>query len=170
MVMFRGLGIFLLLIPVIVGGCDLPPPRPRRTQLEVRQVQTRTYDNRDAKQVMKAVINTLQDDGFIIRSADRELGYVTANKDFEVGGGFGGFSFQFYGPGQEPRYDRMATLEASINVSEFGKETRVRAVFQRRVVDNFGAPSSAFQIEEPGFYQQFFYKVDKSLFIEREGL
>jgi hypothetical protein len=119
---------------------------------------------------MKTVINALQDDGFIIRSADRELGYVTASKDFEVSGGFGGFALQFYGQGQQPRFDRMATLEALVNVSDFGKETKVRAVFQRRVIDNFGAPSSAFQIEEPGFYQQFFFKVDKSLFIEREGL
>lgn len=156
---------------VIVGGtgCLLPPPPPAKTQLEVRQIQTRSYQNRNMKQVMKAVINTLQDDGYIIRNADRELGFVTATKDVEVGGAGGAFAVQLFG-GPQPRFDRAATFEASVNVTEFGEETKVRAVFQRRVVDNFGAPSSVVQIDDPRFYQDFFFKTDKSLFIEREGL
>jgi hypothetical protein len=165
--MHRILAVAIALI--IPTGCMLQPPRPARTQLEVRQIQTRTYQNRNMKQVMKAVINTLQDDGFIIRNADKELGFVTAAKDVEVGGFGGPFSVQLFG-GAEPRYDRAATFEASINISEFGDETKVRAVFQRRVVDNFGAPSSVQSIQDPRFYQEFFMKIDKSLFIEREGL
>lgn len=157
-----------LAVLMVTGAGCLPPPRPARTQLEVRQIQTRTYQNRNMKQVMKAVINTLQDDGYIIRNADRELGFVTATKDIEVGGG-GEFAVQFFG-GPQPRYDRAATFEASVNVTEFGDETKVRAVFQRRVIDNFGAPSSVDLIEDPRFYQDFFSKTDKSLFIEREGL
>lgn len=156
---------------IIVGGagCLLPPPPPAKTQLEVRQIQTRSYQNRNMKQVMKAVINTLQDDGYIIRNADRELGFVTATKDVEVGGAGGAFAVQLFG-GPQPRFDRAATFEASVNITEFGEETKVRAVFQRRVVDNFGAPSSVVQIDDPRFYQDFFFKTDKSLFIEREGL
>lgn len=169
MVMTRTVRIVCGAIVVLFSGCVVPPQRPARTQLEMRQLQTRTYQNRNMKQVMKAVINALQDDGFIIRNADKELGFVTAAKEKQVGGFGGGFSVQMWG-GSEPRFDRAVTFEASINVTEFGEETKVRAVFQRRVIDNFGAPSSVEQIEDPRFYQEFFYKTDKSLFIEREGL
>jgi hypothetical protein len=122
---------------------------------------------------MKAVINALQDQGFIIRNADKELGFVTASKENSIGGRpFGPSVFMggVFGPPQDMRYDTAVLLEASVNVSESGKETKVRVVFQERVSDNFGAASSARQIENPPFYQEFFYKVDKSLFYEREGL
>lgn len=118
---------------------------------------------------MKAVINALQDDGFIIKAADKELGFITASKEVDVQDSSEVFWSQLL-QGAQGRYRKNSIVEASSNISEFGKETKVRIVFQVKVIDNFGAPVDAKQIEDPVLYQEFFTKVDKSVFIERERL
>jgi len=49
-------------------------------QLGLRQIQTRAYDTTDKKFVMVSAITTLQDLGFVIDSADVDVGMVTATK------------------------------------------------------------------------------------------
>ena len=46
------------------------------TQLEKRQFQTRTYDSADKALVMKAMLNVLQDEGFIVYNANPLLGFM----------------------------------------------------------------------------------------------
>ena len=47
-------------------------PTPK-TQLQTREFQTREYDTNDTKLVMKAVLNTLQDEGFVVKNAVVDL-------------------------------------------------------------------------------------------------
>lgn len=49
-------------------------------QMALRQMQTRSFDTTDRKFVLVSVINTLQDLGFVVESADVDLGTVTATK------------------------------------------------------------------------------------------
>ena len=49
-------------------------------QLGLRQIQTRTFDTADKKFVMVSAITTLQDLGFVVDSADIDVGLVTATK------------------------------------------------------------------------------------------
>lgn len=50
------------------------------SQLEKRSYQTRKFDTSDKKKVLRAVISTLQDLGFVIDRADLLLGSVSATK------------------------------------------------------------------------------------------
>lgn len=184
----------LLLLSVAALGCaPQEPPKPPKSQLEIREFQTREYETRDTKMVMKAVLNTLQDDGYIVHNAVPDLGLITATKDVEVehpggaadsplamglGIGLGvlstgrhsGFGWGM-GSGDDGRsLPRSSSIEVSVNVSEFGPTVRVRANFQKRTTDGRGAVYEAHQIEEPKFYQDFFSKVDKGIFIQREKL
>ena len=70
--------IFLLLM----AGCATTPANVTGagTQLETRQIQTRTYDTLDKAMTMRSVIATLQDLGFTIDQADAELGTITATR------------------------------------------------------------------------------------------
>jgi hypothetical protein len=61
-------------------------------------------------------------------------------------------------------------VEATANVSEFGKQIRVRINFQQKVYDSAGQVAKVEQIDDPKFYQEFFAKVDKGLFIQKEKL
>lgn len=51
-----------------------------QNQLGLRQIQTRAYDTADKKFVMVSTITTLQDLGFVVDSADIDVGIVTATK------------------------------------------------------------------------------------------
>lgn len=182
----------LIAISTAVGACTPPlPPKPPRTQLEIRQDQTRDYDTADTRLVMKALLNVLQDDGFIVKNAVVELGLITASKELDVepaggngsffsglsfGGGIGrgsGFGWGFgpeLGHSDDGPRSKNTIIEASANVSELGRRSRVRINFQRKTVDNRGGALEVRQIEDAEFYRDFFMKVDKGLFLQREKL
>lgn len=160
----------LLYLLSILWGCSFPPPMPPKTQLQIREMQTRYYPNNvnDFKRVMKAVINVLQDDGYIIKNADKELGFITAVKEAEVANSWErGLSFTF--GNQQTRFRNNTVSECSVNISEHGKQIRVRAIFQLKTLDNFGAAYSIEHIERAEFYQDFFSRVDKGMFLEEQG-
>lgn len=137
--------------------------------------------------VMKALLNVLQDDGFIVKNAVAELGLLTASKELDVepagegpfwsglsiGGGFGRRGGLDWGLGSD-RNDAPRTkntiIEASANVSEFGRKCRVRINFQKKTVDNRGGTLEVRQIDDSNFYRDFFSKVDKGIFLQRERL
>lgn len=152
-------------------------PQPQKTQLQTRQVQTREYDTNDVKLVMKAVLNVLQDDGFIVRNAQIELGLLTATKEVDLrgNGGTNDFWSDFFrgidrNRGQrESVFNKLKQIESSVNVSEFGKQSKVRANFQVKILDNQGNTVEVYQMEDPKFYQDFFMKVDKGIFIQKQG-
>jgi len=51
-----------------------------QTQLQMRQVQSRTFETNDKERTMRSVIATLQDLGFVLDKADLTLGTVSATK------------------------------------------------------------------------------------------
>lgn len=146
------------------GGSDLAR---QRSQFELRAYQTRDYDVEDHKLVMKAMINALQDLGYIIETAEAELGVVTARKWTNVE-----HTKKAVKKAQKEGAVLPANVvtECSANVSPFGKQNRVRLTFQQRVQGPDGAVMRTSLIEDPAFYQEFFSRVDKSVFLQREGL
>ena len=64
-------------------GCQTTQERlmdSEENQLALRQMQTRAYDTADRKFVLVSVITTLQDLGFVVESADIDVGLVTGTK------------------------------------------------------------------------------------------
>jgi hypothetical protein len=176
---WRGRPLSLMLAAAVgAAGCAATVPPPK-SQLEVREIQTRTFDTSDTKLVMKAMLNVLQDDGYVVRNAVVDLGLITAAKDIDlaprrsepIGGDFvgarGAVVFGFQGP---PLYRKTEVHEFTGNVTEFGKQTRVRVNIQRKVLDNRGGVLSVQAIEDAQFYQDFFSRVDKSVYLQREQL
>ncbi len=49
--------------------------------LKIREIETRYFDINDEKTVLKAIVNTLQDNGFVIQNIEEELGYIRAKKE-----------------------------------------------------------------------------------------
>ena len=166
--------IFLLLplisITMLISGCFAP--KPEKTQFQIREFQTRSYDTTDFKMVMKAVMGALQDESFILRQADLDLGFITAQKELDVESAGERFlsGFVAFLGGGTARYQKNSITEASANVSAFGDEVRVRVNFQNKLIDNQGKTIKVEQIEDQKFYQEFFSKVDKSIFIAKEEL
>jgi len=186
----------LLLVPaVMAGACSSGnTTRPQRTALEIREMQTREYQTTDVKMVMKSLLNVLQDEGFIVRNANVDLGLITAEKQVETSSdnnlrsgttdvvlgvmavalsvAFPENNISYNGSSatEESRWEKYRSIECSANVSEFGDRTRVRVNFQERAVDNRGDVVTVHQIDDIQFYQTFFAKVDKGIFIAKEKL
>jgi hypothetical protein len=49
-------------------------------QVELRQIQSRAFDTTDREKMLRTIMATLQDLGFVLDKADATLGLVTATK------------------------------------------------------------------------------------------
>ena len=49
-------------------------------QLKLRSIQTRAFDTTDSVKTQRVILATLQDLGFVIDKADKELGSISATK------------------------------------------------------------------------------------------
>ena len=159
----------LIIILLSISGCATTGVTPQKTQLQIREFQTRTYETNDVKMVMKALLNVLQDDGFIVKSAVVELGLLSAIKEVDIESKGERFWAGFFA-GIHARWKKNKIIEVTANVSEFGTRTRVRANFQAKVLDNKGGILEVKQIENEKYYQEFFSKVDKGIFIQKEKI
>lgn len=185
--------VFVIVLLLAASGCTIvnrpKPPEQEQTQLERRQYQQRDFDTNDIKLVMKAVLNTLQDDGFTVRNAVVDLGLISAVKEVmltdrtstsrgrspaetwaEIFAAAISRGCTQPSTTQQPvRYQNIQQLEATVNVSPFGaNQTRVRVSFVARVLDNEGAVVESQPVTDPSVYQNFFAKVDKGIFLERQ--
>lgn len=163
-VLFVGLA---LLVPL--SACRTRAPQPQATQLQIREFQTRTYATKDTKMVMKAVLNVLQDDGFIAKNADVDLGLITATKEIDVQDDTEA-AWNTLLRGKEARWKKNTIIECSANISDFGDETRVRVNFQAKMMNNRGEVMTVENVTDAAYYQTFFSKVDKGIFIAKEKL
>ena len=154
-------------VAVVLTGCAAA--KPPQTQLQIREFQTRTYDQTQPRMVMKAMMNVLQDDGFIIKQGALDLGLLSAEKQVDVQKQGEAFWAVFFG-GSQGRYKKNSICECSVNVSDFGQDVRVRANFQVRLINNKGELMEVKPITEEAFYREFFARVDKGIFLAKEKL
>jgi hypothetical protein len=181
--------LLLLAASAVAVGCATAV-EPAKTQLEVRQFQTRTFDTPDTKLVMKAMLNVLQDDGYVVKNAVVDLGLITAEKEIDLAPGRSGTTGNVFGgvgggviigggrrggiilggPQTPPSFPKSEMRDFTGNVSEFGAQTKVRVSFQRKVLDNRGDVVEVQPIDDAAFYQDFFSRMDKSLYLQQEQL
>jgi len=164
---------YFVILPIIMflllPGCSFNTPKPEKTQLEIREFQTRSYDTKDTKMVMKSMLNVLQDDGFIVKNANVELGLLTATKEVDVEDKTNSFFASLFS-GSDARWNKDSIVESSANISDYGNQTRVRINFQLKLLNNKSEVVEVKQIEDSKYYQEFFSKVDKGIFIQKEKL
>lgn len=75
--------LFILLLILFVAGCATTTQRVLdidQSQVQLRSIQTRTFDTVDKKKMLRVIISTLQDLDFVVDRADLDLGSVTASK------------------------------------------------------------------------------------------
>jgi len=159
----------LLLLCTGIISCATTGVTPPKTQLQIREFQTRSFETNNVKMIMKAMLNVLQDDGFIVKNANVDLGLITATKEIDVESKGEAFLSALL-VGKDARWKKNSIIECSGNISEFGKLARVRVNFQMKVMNNKGEVVDVKQIEDLKYYQEFFSKVDKGIFIEKEKL
>lgn len=133
----RLLGLWIWVL-FLTGGCVSLGDRVLDSgtpALQVRSVQTRVFDTDDREGMLRAVIATLQDLGFVIAKADATLAAVSGSAVAETG---------------------LAGLRMTVTVSPRGpKRMSVRG----------NAQIGLSPITEPEPYQRFFAALERTIFL-----
>lgn len=154
-----------ILILIFALNLTLPvfakKPMVAKSQLEVREIQTHVYETDNTKEVFKAAINTLQDQGFSIITIEDEIGYIRAKREYNevridkkrMTGYY--FLLSYYIActaltcGAEAPYmadaimkisneasPRTIIVDSNLNIEPFGKKTKVRFTLIEKVLEN----------------------------------
>ncbi len=136
----RTLGVLVMLL--LLAGCAAPTASVTAggNQAELRQMQTREYQQLNRRSAMRSVIATLQDLGFVIDRAEYELGLMTAT-----------------------RYEERTGPRAGQHIVRVTVTVTERA--EQRLTVRANARYGETAIEDPEAYQDFFAALDKSLFL-----
>jgi hypothetical protein len=119
---------------------------------------------------MKSCVNVLQDDNYIVKNANVELGLLTATKEVDIEKKGEAFLTVFLVGSRDARWKKNQIIECSLNIGESGNKTTVRANFQSKIMNNKGEVVKVVTVEDPVFYQTFFAKVDKGIYLGEHGL
>jgi hypothetical protein len=157
------------------SGRAMAPAGP----LEVRAAQSRVFDTADDRLVLKAALNALQDSGFVIRQTDADLGLVTAITEWQSRSANQGLRVLkwvaapfTYGSSLLIPSGRteFSSVEANVNVTREGGRTRVRVSLVSKVIDKDGEVRSVQAVADPLAYQGLLARLDKAVYLEKEGL
>jgi hypothetical protein len=175
----RSGGLFLLAV-FLTGACaSRPEPKEHFTLPEDsvarRVIQTRRFDTRDELKILRACAALLQDLGFEIDEGDSGAGLLVASKFRTAVEGDQVFWAVVIGviAGADVPYDSQQKLRASVVTRPFGdrrESIAVRVTFQRIVWNTHGIITVMEGLDQPEFYQKFFAKLSKSVFLEAHGI
>ena len=140
------------------------------TQLEKRQFQTRTYNTTDKQTVMKALLNVYQDEGFMVYNANPLLGFIYGSKDFDTSDPDIDISKEFGLSKGRLNINgvKVATLETSANITEYGQTIRVRVNFKRKLLNIYGNAQFIEDVNDETFYQDFFEKLETAIILQHK--
>lgn len=147
--------------------------------LEVRAAQSRVFDTSDERLVLKAALNALQDSGFTIRQTDAALGLVTGVAEWKSrrqNTGLRVFKWVAapftYGTSLliPTGRNEFSSVEANVNVTREGESTRARVSLVARVTDADGKVRRVEALTDPLAYQSLLGRLDRAVYLEREGL
>ena len=140
------------------------------TQLEKRQFQTRTYKSTNKQTVMKALLNVYQDEGFMVYNANPLLGFIYGTKEFDTSNSDVDISKEFgLSKGRlNVNGVKVATLESSANVTEYGETIRVRVNFKRKLLNIYGNAQFIEDVNEDTFYADFFEKLETAITLQHK--
>jgi hypothetical protein len=172
-----------VVLALALGGCAVATQSERpgtpQTPLERRQVQTRAFDTADARLVLKAAVNVLQDEGFVIQQAEFELGIVTAVSEWQSARRNQGLrvlkwvaALPTYGASLllPTGRDEFSAVEVVVNVNPEAERTRVRISMVAKVRDGKGNVCRVRPVDDPDVYRRILAGLDKAVFLEKEGL
>jgi hypothetical protein len=180
--MSRHATLAVLALALALGGCAASQPPARlepRSPLELRQVQTRAFDTTDDQLVLRAALDALQDEGYVIREADADLGLVTGIMEWQSRAPNQGLrvlkwvaAIPTYGASlllPTGRHE-FSAVEANVHVTREAARTRVRVSLVERVTEKNGAVRSVRPVEDPLAYQALLARLDKAVFLQKEGI
>jgi hypothetical protein len=156
---------------VLLSACTTPSKeQATMSQLQMRQLQVRTIQACDMKTAMTALLNVLQDEGFSVKSVDSNLGVLVAAKEVGTEKVSTKWSSIFTSSEGESKWDKGGIVEAAVMVAKTSDGCQFRVNFQRKAFNKIGRVSDIETLVDESYYQEFFTKVEKALYIENDTI
>lgn len=187
--MTKGRVIWATLLALSLAACETLPEdafRLSESALELREMQTRTYEDVTDIEILQASSAVLQDLGYAIDEVEKELGVLSVSKRAdaksaaETAGKIAmdvadclitfllGCENDAYQSSKDVQ-DIKLTLVVLPDLKE-DRTHRVRLTMQRIVWARNGDLLKQESINDAQVYQAFFDKLSKSVFLEKEGV
>lgn len=155
------------------GGIPEDALRLTTQSLELRQTQQKEYDNVTERQALVSAANVLQDIGYIIKESEPTLGFILAEKDRDAtdDAQLAAAVFVALMTGQSSAIDKQQKIKVSvITRKREDNKMMIRVSFQRVVWNTNNQISRQETIKDKEIYKDFFNKLDKSIFLTKEGV
>jgi len=140
--------------------------------MERRHLQTRVFRTNDEKHILGACAGLLQDLGFSIDETESGLGLIVASKErsaVETGQVVGAFFLTLLS-GTSVAYDKYQRMRACVVTRRLPKGIAVRVTFQRVVWNTRNQITRREGLFNRKFYQEFFGKLSKAVFLEAQDI
>jgi hypothetical protein len=161
------------------GGSQIGPAQKSfqlsESAVQVRQLQTRRFDDVDEGTLLAACAGVLQDLGFNLDESETELGVVVASKRRDVRNRVMATMTNLLDifVDIEIAIDKEQRIRASLVTWKDPDKERVyfvRVTFQRVVWNTDNEVSRREALNDPELYQRFFDRLSKSVFLEAHSL
>lgn len=166
--------LFVAFFFLALPGCISAPPDTFHSRgAAVKNMQTRSFDVENPRQIILSCVSVLQDIGYSIEETNYNLGVVTGTKEADavVASQVVMSAVTMILSGQITATDDYQIITASImvNKSEKTDDCYIRAVFAQEIFKTDGFSKSTV-IEDQAIYSLFFQKLSKSIFLEANEL
>lgn len=153
--------IYILLVSsiLIVSGCAPKNTKATKTPLELQAIQLKTFEA-DKNTTFSSVLSVFQDLGYIVKSADKDTGFITAQSAAKNAGGFWD---AFAGIARNSSTNATAFIEsigkgrAAVRLNFVVSDKSSSAYGQTSIQDNV--------IEDAKVYETAFNKIGDAIFI-----
>ena len=158
--------IRFLFLALLLCSCSTPTPRemyvPPVTPIKYKDFHSAAFDTTQLAPVMKGILTVLQDDGYVIRNVNQNLGFISATKEIDTEKEVEKCWSQFMN-GDRAHWYKNRIIEVSFKASVKNQNVVVRALFQQKNVDNRGLIVDINDIENRKFYTDFFIRVEDAI-------
>ena len=139
-------GILMVAIATLItfSGCTSSKEQLLKmdeSQVKLRSIQTRAFDTTDKDKMLRTVISTLQDLGYIVNEANEVIGTVSARTTH--------IKYQLF---EKKKYPLLITVT-------------VRPRGETQLLVRANAQYNQKSVENPLVYQNFFTVLEKSIFL-----
>ncbi len=169
---------FLAASIAMFTGCVNNQPKvieTKASQVELRAMQSKDVELSDMNKLSRIVLQLLQDDGYEIENVDSNAGYFKAVKKMDGGKEEYKFAiYDIYYPIAIYKYltlnQYIKEISGTISIRTYENKATIRASFFADIKKEDGKLFSRAIIEDPKFYQEFYAKLDKAIFLEKNDL
>lgn len=169
--------LFSLFIAFYLVGCKTVEVKPEKTSLEIQAIQTKQFETTQ-KVAFASTLSVFQDLGYIVKSADRETGFITAQSASRNKKGssqriqFGDFQFdlaEFLNDADDSKKNTRTYTSVTAFVEELrppSVQVRLNFVVSRLSSSRHGQTDQRDTIvDDPKIYQNAFNKIGDAIFI-----